>query len=128
MTLPSSGKYFSHVLNTTASPLERLLMQREIHSPCWIDVHNVLAGLFNSVISHCFSMINFWQIFWRQALKQIDERLNLVSPDSHISYCRFEYVVDMSKNIQNISMDNNSPDSIPNVFTIYFVPVLPTIF
>ncbi|CAK5059389.1 unnamed protein product [Meloidogyne enterolobii] len=35
-----SGDCFSHVMNTTTTALERVLIEREIYGPCWLEIRN----------------------------------------------------------------------------------------
>jgi DNA polymerase alpha subunit A len=35
-----SGDCFGHVMNTTTTALERLLIERNIHGPCWLEIRN----------------------------------------------------------------------------------------
>uniref|UniRef100_A0A914NNZ3 DNA-directed DNA polymerase family B exonuclease domain-containing protein n=1 Tax=Meloidogyne incognita TaxID=6306 RepID=A0A914NNZ3_MELIC len=35
-----SGDCFSHVMNTTTTALERVLIEREIYGPCWLQIRN----------------------------------------------------------------------------------------
>ncbi|CAK5056119.1 unnamed protein product [Meloidogyne enterolobii] len=35
-----SGDCFSHVMNTTTTALERVLIEREIFGPCWLEIQN----------------------------------------------------------------------------------------
>ncbi|KAL7074118.1 hypothetical protein ACQ4LE_006699 [Meloidogyne hapla] len=46
-----SGDCFSHVMNTTTTALERLLIEREIYGPCWLEIRN--AEIVDSHVSHC---------------------------------------------------------------------------
>uniref|UniRef100_A0A183CEG6 DNA polymerase n=1 Tax=Globodera pallida TaxID=36090 RepID=A0A183CEG6_GLOPA len=45
------GEYFSHVMNTTTTALERLMVECEIYGPCWLNVQNAVSA--DSPVSYC---------------------------------------------------------------------------
>uniref|UniRef100_A0A914C0B3 DNA polymerase n=1 Tax=Acrobeloides nanus TaxID=290746 RepID=A0A914C0B3_9BILA len=74
-----SGDTFTHVFNTTSTALERILVERDLKGPCWIEI------------------------------------VDAVTANPQISFCDFEYTVDMTR-MKGISMLNKSQvDPIPSI-------------
>ncbi|KAL3104154.1 hypothetical protein niasHS_002181 [Heterodera schachtii] len=74
-----SGDCFSHVMNTTATALERLMVECEIYGPCWLSVRN--AVLAESPVSYCPLEYNVGM----SEMKSISMALNCADPLPPIS-------------------------------------------
>lgn len=104
-----SGKTFSHVFNTTTTSLERLIIEREIKGPCWIEISN--AGLFV-----CLFFITYYLFF-----------LDLV--EIGVSHCKYEYEIngETLKSINVIKDSVKLPIPLIKVLSINILTALNTI-
>lgn len=101
--IDASGNLYTHVFGTTATPFERLVVDRKIMGPCWL---NVTAPKINKGEAVSFS---------ESDLSCILLQLTLFAFSSQISWTKLEVEADQANVSPFSSSDSSAPKDIPRL-------------